>query len=548
MARTERARTRWPICVALAAALAAGQCSQDRFAQLSRRLDDPLRREEAIAGLLQLVQKASAKERPALRARTVDALMDAYREDESRPEIVGALAVLGDPRAAPVLVAALRDHERGGAYLETAARAARALGDLGLRDEVPALVEALRKAHRNPQVEHTSWLLRALIETLDRLGDRRALEVLVEVLRGDPARQDFYLNRLAARALGRLGDPRAIKPLVRSLSTASHGLLLYEESRRALCRIGPAASAELLAAAAGRHDRRDPLHADAAAALHLLGDLGERPVVARLAALARQKDPAELKLALAETRLRLGDAGGEQTLIDLVDGDGSLTSRRAAAELLGWYGSRDGCGDRLRAACAGKARADAAGRVLCWSVALSFARVAGPGAIADFDALHAMKIDAATRHYLATYRPRLEIVTSCADDLACHRRAALDAKRDWRSRERAALEVGRLAHAGGGTVIALELGGALATAHPQLRTAILVALERLGGSLDARTAVRLAALLDAAAAPPARATAAAAPATPPEADGAAPPAVTSRTLCLAERLRRIAAGREGVKR
>jgi hypothetical protein len=200
---------------------------------LTAQLKVPGQREQAIDGLLVLVRQASEAKRPGVTEKVVHALKEAYRDDHCRGEIVAALALLKDPRAEEVFVAALRDADRGGTYFESAVRSARLIGELELRDQVPALVEALRKAHATPRPDRNTWLERSLIQALERLRDRRALEVLAQVLRSDPARQDFYLNRMAGRALGNLADPRAVPALVETLGTSSHGLLLFEENRRA---------------------------------------------------------------------------------------------------------------------------------------------------------------------------------------------------------------------------------------------------------------------------------------------------------------------------
>lgn len=540
--RVARRGAHGQLLLALVALL--GACASDPLGQLVRRLGDPLRREEAVAGLVQLVQAAPKGERERVRARAVDALMDAYREDETRAEIVAALDALGDPRAAPVFASALRDFERGGAYLEAAVRSARALGALGQRQEVPTLTEVLARAIEVKREEQITWLKRALIESLDRLGDPRAVDVLVKVLARDPARQDFYLNKLAASALGRLGDRRAIRPLTTALSSASHGLLLYEESRRALCRIGPAAAAELHAAAA-RRERGLP-EPNATAAVRVLGDLGDRATAARLAALARATDPAEHLLAVAEARLRLGDEGGEAALREVLASDAALTARRWAADLLGLYGRRDSVSELVRAQCLDRLakRPDPAQKVLCWSLALAHARVASGAGMAQLGALLTSP-DAQTRHQLQTYRPRLELAARCVDDVACYRRALGEAE-DWRARERAALELGRLA----ATDLAFmaELAGAFPAAHPQVKEAILISLEKASHRLDAGGARTLADRLKPAvtpATPPARSEPAR---SEPATSTGALPATRSRAVCLVERLERMAAAQRGERR
>jgi hypothetical protein len=498
-------------------ALVLGACSRDPAQQLVSQLDEPAKREQAIDGLLQLVRHAPADQRARVKERVVRALIEAYQDDESRPEIVAALAVLRDPRAEGVFVAALRDADRGGTYYEAAVRSARLLGELELRRQVPVLVEALRKAHSSPRPDRNSWLERSLVAALDRLGDRQAVDVLIAVLKTEPVQQDFYLNKMAATALGRLGDPRAVRPLVASLAATSHGLLLFEESRRALCRLGQPAVAELLSAAA-RRDRRQP-EANAIAAARVLGDLSERGEAPRVAALLKPKDPDDYRLAVAETLLRLGSPTGETALREiLASPQSALTARRQAVELLGWFGHAELAGQILDTACAGSGAAQA---VLCWSGALAYTRLADDSGLARIDTQIA-RSDATTQRYLQTYRPRLAVVATCAGDRDCYMRQLSDG--DWRAAERATLELAH--HPDDRAAISPRLARAYRKAHAQLKLAILIAIEHLvlDNPLSVASSTKVAALLE-----------------PPRVEPAGeqtPPAIVSRAICLGERLRR----------
>jgi hypothetical protein len=438
------------------------------------------------------VNKTPRQQKAQVRTRVVDALMEAYREDASRPEIVAALAALADRRAAPVFVAALGDARRAGSYFEAAVTSARLIGELQLKSAAPEVIQALRGSLASPREDRNTWLERALVQTLARLGDPRALDVLIEVLDGDPTRQDFYLNKLAARAIGELGGRRAIRPLVRSLSTARHGLLLFEESRQALCQIGPGALPELLAAAS-RRDRRGQPAENAAAALRVLADIAEPGTVPQLAELARPKDPLEYRLAAAEALIRSRATEGEQALMLILrDRQAALTARRRAADLLGWYGSHASASAVLEADCQGSGMAQ---NVLCWNGALAFSRLADHDGGQALDELAQARRDPATARNIEEYRSRLK-AAACRDDRACLR-TALRTSSDWRQRERAALELGRIAAATTNDAeraeVAVLLASAFALSHPQVQEAILVALERVGpiSGVAAEVAARL---------------------------------------------------------
>jgi hypothetical protein len=517
-------RDRTGLILAVAAALLISGCARDPVSQLISQLGEPARREQAIDALVQRVRQEPRSSQAQVKDRVVRALIEAYSEDESRAELVAALAVLRDDRAEEVFAAALRDADRGGSYYEAAVRAARMIGELGLRRQIPALIAALRKAQSTPRADRASWLERSLIHALDRLGDRQAVDVLIEVLRADPAQQDFHLNRMAAATLGRIGDSRAMRPLVAALATASHGLLLYEECRRALCRLGSASAAELLAAAA-RRDRQHQPEANATAAVQVLSDIGDSMVARRVAALPKPKDPDGYRLAVAETLFRLSSTSGEAIAQEVFDDENAaLTHRRQAAELLGWYGS--GGGATLLEPCAS---AGAEQNVLCWTGALAYARLAGAEGVSRIDALiNARATDAATQRYLQSYRPRLALVASCGPEQRCYDKE-LDGD-DWRSGERAGLELGRIASRQPTEVsvpdLALRLARAFPAAHPQKKQAILVSLERIahGSQRLGEVAAQVARLIQARSAAK---------------DGEQPPPdIVSRALCLGERLRR----------
>jgi len=506
--------------------LLLGSCaSKDPVNQLIADLDDTARRERAIDGLLLLVRQAPAKKRQRVVEQVVHALCEAYRRDDRRGEIVAALALLKDRRAEQVFVAALKDAERGGDYFEAAVRSARLIGELGLKQHVPTLVAALRRWHAAPRKDRNTWLERSLIQALDRLRDRRAAPALIDILTADPVKHDFYLSRLAAGALGRLGDKRAVAPLVESLGAESHGLLLYEENRRALCRLGPGAAVALVKAAQARSRQGHP-RANAAAAVRVLGDLGDQhPSTDGLTGLLGAADPDDLRLALGETLLRRGSREGAKLLQDLLARkSSSVTIRRRAAESLGWRGAVEDLPPALLSAhCSSSARGkqSAARDVLCWSVALAFTRLAGQEGLDRLDKLIAAREDEATSHNLKTYRVRLALKSACGADAACLVKALTGA--DWRRQERAALELGR----GGHAAHAVALVRRAADAHPQVQQAILVALEQLevGGKLDSKARARAGALLDDLV-------------TNDRGDSPPPPAITSMALCLGQRLKR----------
>lgn len=458
-----------------------GCSSQDPLERFISELDEPALRERAVDGLVRLCKEAPPSKREGLRRRVVGALGEAYRVDTRRGAIVAALALLRASEAEEVFAAALRDFERGGDYFEAAIRSARMLGELGLKARVPDLVNVLNRALLVPREDRNTWLERTIIQALNRLGDRRAVPVLVKVLQREPSDQDFHLNKLAARTLGQLGDPAAAPALAKALGATQHGLLLFEESRRALCRLGAPAASEMLRAAKQR-DRRGRPSGHAAAALGLLADLGRRDFVSTIQALPTDGAGEAYQLALVEALLRLGDDSALTRLVPVIDDEAApLTARRRAAELFGLYG-QDALAlvPSLETICA---RSDGSSGVLCWSLALAFTRLSDASGASVLDRLATLRRDRETPGYLTRYRQRLLPALAClgkADCLARHLSAP-----DWRVRERAVQELGRL----GQIQDAPSLAGRLLGEHPQVQRAILTVLERM--TLDAGAAARV---------------------------------------------------------
>ncbi len=481
-------------------------------------------REQAIDQLLVLIKEAPAGQRPAMRKRVAYALTEAYRVDKHRGAIVSALALLKAREGEVVFAAALSDYQRGGEYFEAAIRSARLLGEMEIKARGPELVKVLEQILTTPRPDRNTWLERTLILSLDKLGHRKAVPVLIKVLDGDPVSQDFYLNKMAARALGKLGDPAAIPGLVRSLGATRHGLLLFEESRRALCRIGPPALLELKRVAALR-DRRGLPGDNAAGALRLLGDLGDPGVLPDLKAWSRGKADDRYRLVLGETLFRLRSSAGKEEMAQVLDQVGApLTARGEAARLLGLYGAPGDLGQRPETAC--KDQGPASG-VLCWRLALAHTRLCGPGGAERLDRLIAARQDTITAQYLTRYRPRLKVPDSCKGDRGCVTKHLT--AQDWRVRERAVLELGRgagLAVAEAGKLAARYVGE-----HDQVRQAILLSLERLElSSAEAGELLKALPTKEKKSGVKSRAAVAAA--------GEASPALQSRLLCLRERLGR----------
>jgi HEAT repeat protein len=109
--------------------------------------------------------------------------------------------------------------------------AAVALGRIGDRQAVPALIESISQQRRaggvlnrirRRRTAENEFVRRSVVRSLGLLGDRQAVPALIAVLEDGKAEMD--VRREAARSLGLLGDERAI-PSLRGIEGTSDALL-----------------------------------------------------------------------------------------------------------------------------------------------------------------------------------------------------------------------------------------------------------------------------------------------------------------------------------
>jgi HEAT repeat protein len=151
---------------------------------------------------------------------------------------VEALGDLGDPLATKPLIPLLRhEHVLSQAFRSLPARTARALGQIGDRRAVPALIESLKGPSDDVIAEAA--------EALGKIGDARAADPLLNTLQTRSDAQPRLLLATAT-ALGQLRDTRAIealadllmskkvehKPVVEALRKISHPRVVVEVADR----------------------------------------------------------------------------------------------------------------------------------------------------------------------------------------------------------------------------------------------------------------------------------------------------------------------------
>jgi HEAT repeat protein len=158
----------------------------------------------------------------------------------------------------------------------------------------------------------------ASAEALGELGDRRAVEPLIAILKDEDR---SYVHRAAARALGPLGDRRAVDPLIRILDSCT------TQAAAALGELGDARAIPPLMRKLGRglSDANDSM----AAALAKLGEEALQPLVAALSA----GGPRDVRLYAATALGLLGDRRAVEPLIGALEDDDFMVYQAAARAL-----------------------------------------------------------------------------------------------------------------------------------------------------------------------------------------------------------------------
>jgi HEAT repeat protein len=199
-------------------------------------------------------------------------------------------------------------------------RAAKRLEELGEPAVLP-LLQVL--AHGT-----AGWGTELLIETLGRLGNPRAVEPLLAVLKWESphARQE------AAKALARIGDQRAIGPLIDAFRVESgdtEDITAWQDAAEALAQFGAPALGPLVAALLDDNGNVRAWSADA------LGQLGDPQAVAPLIAVL--SDTAlQVRIDATVALGKIGDpAATDAVVARLVDPGEDEHVRTCAARALG---------------------------------------------------------------------------------------------------------------------------------------------------------------------------------------------------------------------
>lgn len=418
-------------------------------------------------------------------------LCDLFNDFPS-PTILKAIISFKNKKAVPCLIKALDFTE---AQYSNATLAASALADLGAKEAVPALIKVLKRKLSIKSRANKAKV--AAIQALARLGDKRAVDPLVDVADTRPERQDFYLNKQAVIALGKIGDPRAVPVLIRALflSSTLQGDA-FPMAEVALVRIGEPAVQPLLDAMAGKDEALNKMAKDLSfkpgivlnKTAIVLGDLMAKPAVdPLLQQLAKADVVNETKIAgVIEALGKIGDAKAVGPLIKLLqNGKAHYKLRVQTCAALTLLGDKRAVPVLLEIAEKGFIQGG------YWNLreagVMAYSRVVGSGAPKGIRVIKAILAKKDIQKYKQTegvFKEALErakVALECKDDAACYGQKIIDKSLSLAQREKAGIMIGILPDGRKGLD---GLVKALPNREPILRQYFLEAAKRIGTQKD----------------------------------------------------------------
>ncbi len=260
-----------------------------------------------------------------------------------RAAALSTYARLGDPRAVPVIMGALKDSD-----MRVRAEAARTLGQFGDGRATDALISSLNDPSSEVRIQATFALGRlrdgralaplstllndrdqrvslAAAESLARMKDPRATRLLVTAL----SDADWRVRTRAAKTLARASAEGAVGdiavPLVAALKDKDPVVRFYAST--ALVAMGPEAIAPLVDLL--RTDRE----ADRERGIRILTKIGAPAVEQLIALLQDRRSPADVRAAAARTLGIIGDARAITPLSGALREENAFLKQQAAIAL-----------------------------------------------------------------------------------------------------------------------------------------------------------------------------------------------------------------------
>lgn len=371
---TSAVRLAYRLTLIAALALAGCHASEDDPKGLAEELDDPVRREHAIAHIQKNFSAALAKGKndrtdPGVKA-VVDATVDKiaasyvkYRDDTQNGTLmIRTLADMRDVRALPAFLAAL--DWRVEVNEDHAIAAAETLKELPIpADKLGGVIDALSKALDKVTTARgkDAQMRVAFINALGKYADPRAVPILTKVMLSTNEAQNFVFNIMAGEKLARIGDPGSVPSFLRALfifAPENPSMRMNDVASGALVRIGKPAVEPLVAMLAGKDEIANGLalryveavrkiNAQAAEqmsvpmlvgaeASYTLGAIGDAAAFEPLLAEASVEDKfRRMNAAIALPRLALSEEQRAKVRALLLDVYTNAPSPDASAQLIG---------------------------------------------------------------------------------------------------------------------------------------------------------------------------------------------------------------------
>ncbi len=420
------------------------------------------------------------------------ALIELYKETK-KPEHMDALVRYKDPSTIPLFVEALDFTEDD---FDRAIVAAGALGELREKavEAVPSLIKAVE--HQLPIKSRANGVRLASIRALVKIGDKRAVPTLANILTTSADEQDFLLNQKAALGLAELRDPSAIPALIKGMFMTGRGANIFQECRLGLVRMGDPAVAPLIELLNEKNaeinemarkldfEKYSPGIVPFKAAM-LLGDLRAAKAVPALA--ARLKVPAksgEHKSILISLGF-IGTKDAVDVLLNtLKDKKVDAPTRSAAEDGIYLSGDKRAVPILMETAKSGYVVVQGQkASDLRANAAIDLARIAGPEHYEEFKALADKERE--VQGVFGEALDRMQVAKECGDKIDCYGKYLSDPS--WPRAEKAAFWIGFSGNAKQGLPLLLSAMKPVASLKPErfpVHQAILQSLARLANKND----------------------------------------------------------------
>ena len=441
-----------------------------------KKLGDPREGKEAISQLVKLKDP-----------KAVDPLIAQYKKTKDL-DVLKAIASFKDKKQVPTMIDSLEYSEES---FDAAVTAANALGETPDPSAVDPLIRVLGKPL--PIKTRANVVKLEAMKSLVKIGDKKAVDVLVKILETPADDQDFFLNQVAAQSLGKMADPKAVPALIRGLFMTGRGANIFQDTRTALLHIGEPAVDPLVQTLQRKNAKVEedakkyeflPGIVEQKTSI-VLGDLrSKKSVPALLELLAKKDDGAaagagkgvsshqSALLALGQ----IGDASAGKTLLaTLNDTKKNQKERASAAEALNLLGDTTALPSLLKIAqqkFINGTTIDAEAGALVASAATAYSRLADEGGSnATFPKIPEEIAD--MNEVFAAAADRLEVSKSCKKDLPCY--VKILTGKDNVKAEKAAFMIARMGKPG-----LAELAKQVGHPDPAVRMTVLFGIAHSG--------------------------------------------------------------------